>query len=527
MRTSSSRVLAAIVALGVCLGLTACVPGLIDPFAGGNGSSTDPSDADDTTDPDDPSDAAEAPVVLDAGPSSTAIDWRPCDHHARFDCAEVLLPLDHADPGGDQVRIALRRLPAGGPEEERLGTLWINPGGPGESGIDLVTMVGSFFGDDLLERYDVVGFDPRGVGASTHVVCLLDGEDDPSWVDLDLDTPKGLARVESGFTALGELCRERSGALLDHVSTADTVADLEALRALTGEQLNYLGYSYGTLIGAVYADTYPERVGRMVLDGAIDPSVGYTDLQAQQTWTFQRAFARFVTTCREDADCPLDADPRAAETQVLDWIDELDVSPVPSDAEDGELTGQELVAALASALYAPWDWDVVVEDLADAVADSDPDGSALDELQGEWYGGALNYPFWFSAIDCVDYPVGTFDEAVTHARELAAGSPVFGAGSIAEIQCATWPAKARDERVPVSATGAAPILVVGTLFDPATPYAWAVSLSRQLESATLLTYEGDGHAVYGGVSWCVDGFVEDYLIDGAVPPPGMSCPSAF
>lgn len=475
-------------------------------------------------------------VHLLAGPSSTSIDWENCG--GRFECATVLLPLDYADPEGSQVEIALKRLPASG---DALGSLLVNPGGPGESGVEFVEPAENVMDPDVRERYDIVGFDPRGVGASTSVVCLREGQVDPTAVDVDLTTELGVQTLRSAYQQLAALCQERSGALLDFVGSDEVVQDMEALRGLLGEDtLNYLGYSYGTLLGALYADRYPERVGRMVLDSAVDPALDYETLQREQVEAFDAAFARYLAECHEQEGCPLDADPAAATAEIEEIAAELDEWAVDKD----DLTGADLIAELSDSLYSPELWPVVTEDLTALlgdpegledleVGDLDWDESELDEESGDDGDAASpgdlasddpNWDLWFTAVDCSDYPVtSTFAVAVQHSLELAEASPVFGAGSLAEASCVAWPPNPTAERGPVSGEGAAPILIIGSIGDPATPYAWSVSLADQLTSARLLTYDGDGHAIYGGRSACVDAAVDEYLVTGELPTEGAVC----
>lgn len=452
------------------------------------------------------------------------VDWAPCGNDV--ECATILLPLDYDDVPGEAVRIALKRLPATGDEQERQGSIVINPGGPGESGVELVDAAGFIFSGDVLDAYDVVGFDPRGVGASTQVRCLEPGEDDPTASLYDLHDEHQVERFRADYTALGELCVERSGPLLDHVDTATTARDLDVIRALLGEErLTYLGYSYGTLLGAVYAETFPERVGRLVLDSAVDPALGYADLQTEQLAGFEQVFATFVEQCQEVAGCPLPADADAAQEHVLELVDALDADPLPSDAQDGELDGGELASAVAGAMYWAADWPALVDGLADV--ETGTDGTVVDEIgdAGVMAGSDdVNYPFAFPAIDCTDYPMtSTFEEAVEHVRALEDASALFGPGSVAELACVLWPASADVDRVPITAAGAAPILVVSALRDPATPHAWSVSLVDQLESGRLLSYDGEGHAIYGGVSPCVDRVVDTYLLTGELPAEGTVC----
>ncbi|PWD50656.1 hypothetical protein C8046_08305 [Serinibacter arcticus] len=469
---------------------------------------------------------------FDDAPSSTGfatladveaqpLAWGSCGNGA--ECADVIVPLDYDDVAGQGIRLALKRLPATG---EARGTILVNPGGPGESGVELVDAATAIFGSEVLAKYDVVGFDPRGVGSSTQVRCLEPGEEDPTAVVFDLDDPASVEEMRTAYAQLGQRCTELSGALLDHVDTEHAARDLDVLRALVGdEQLTYVGYSYGTLLGAVYAGLFPERVGRLVLDSGIDPALGYADLQSQQLDGFDDVFAAFVEQCQDEPACPLAADPDEAAEELLDVVAELDSDPLGSDAQDGELAGWELLYAVQGAMYTSDVWPDLVTGLADVV--DGEDGSLVDEIGAT---GALagsddpNYPFAYPAVDCTDYPVTSdVEEALGRARDLEASSPLFGEGSVGELACVLWPAKATVVREPIAAEGAAPILVVSALRDPATPHAWSVALADQLSSGRLLSYDGEGHAIYGGVSPCVDEAVDAYLLTGELPAEGTVC----
>lgn len=450
-----------------------------------------------------------------------AVEWGSCGNGAQ--CADVIVPLDYADVPGEGIRLALKRLPATG---EARGTIFVNPGGPGESGIELVDSAPFIFGSAVLAEYDVVGFDPRGVGSSTQVRCLAEGEEDPTGYVYDLDDPLSVKELRIDYGLLAQGCQEYSGALLDHVDTAHVARDLDVLRALVGDdRLNYLGYSYGTLLGAVYAEQHPERVGRMVLDSAVDPSLGYAELQAQQLDGFDDVFATFVQQCQDVTGCPLPADPDAAATELLDVVAELDADPLPSDAEDGELAGWEVLSAVQGAMYSSGTWPDLAAGLGQVFAGGD--GTIVDEIgdSGAMAGSSdPNAAFAFPAVDCTDYPMtSTLEEALAHAKELEESSPLFGAGSLSEVACVLWPAKATVGRTPITADGADPIFVVSALRDPATPHAWSVSLADQLSSGRLLAFDGEGHGIYGGVSTCVDEAVDDFFLTGDLPAESTVC----
>jgi pimeloyl-ACP methyl ester carboxylesterase len=375
-----------------------------------------------------------------------------------------------------------------------------------------------------------VGFDPRGVGESTPIDCLSDDElDDFVAADASPDDEAEIAELQAQSEALGAGCLERSGDLLPHVSTVDVARDLDVLRAVLGdEQFTYLGKSYGTSIGATYAELFPERVGRMVLDGAMDPALPREQVALGQADGFERALRAYLDECLAD-DCPLGRTLGEAQVTLDNLLAVIDAQPLPAGDESRPLTQSLAVLGIGYPLYLRADvgYPALTEALTAALAG---DGSPLLTLADlylhrdeEGYQGNLNEAFY--AVSCLDSP-DTFTVAEVQQAEdrFADVSPVFGPYlAWSGLPCTIWPVEATAAPGPLTAEGAAPILVVGTTGDPATPYEWAVSLADQLASGVLLTYEGFVHTAYRKNNDCVDDAVDRYLIEGEPPEDGLVC----
>ncbi|WP_282698109.1 alpha/beta hydrolase [Streptomyces sp. CC208A] len=483
--------------------------------------------------------APAGPVAGSASPSPSPaalkkyygqkLAWRDCGVPG-FQCATLRAPLDYAKPDGPRIELAVSRVKATGPGK-RIGSLLVNPGGPGGSAVDyLQGYAGIGYPEPVRARYDMVAVDPRGVGRSEPVDCLTGPEMDAyTQIDQTPDDPVETAALEASFKRFAAGCEKRTGAVLGHVSTVETARDMDILRAALGdEKLHYVGASYGTFLGATYAELFPGRVGRLVLDGAMDPSLSALDLNRDQTAGFETAFGAFAADCVTRPDCPLGTESvRAAGKALKKFFRDTDAAPVPT-GEDREL-GESLAATgVIAAMYDEGAWPQLREALTRAIGG---EGSALLSLADSYYerepdGSYANLMFANAAVNCLDLPpayqgpadaekaVPSFDEA----------SPVFGTGlAWAALNCTYWPSPATGRPHRITAEGAAPILVVGTTRDPATPYRWAESLADQLSSGTLLTYEGDGHTAYGRGSDCVDTAINTYLLEGTPPPAGKRC----
>jgi pimeloyl-ACP methyl ester carboxylesterase len=457
------------------------------------------------------------------------LQWRGC-HGDRFQCAVAEAPLDWSDPGHDSIELALIRTTATG---DRLGSLLVNPGGPGGSGVSFVRdNVDYATSARLQQRYDIVGFDPRGVGESSAVDCYDDPDELTDFIyELSPNPPASEAWIddlERSSAEFGAACLEHTGELLGFVDTVSAARDLDLLRAVLGDTaLNFLGYSYGTLLGATYADLYPQNAGRLVLDGAIDPATTDFEVTATQAQGFESAMRAYLADCLTAEECSFRGTVDQAMAEVAALFVRLDASPLR--AEDGRMLGSSaMFTAIILPLYSVETWgylptlfdDVkrgraeVALALADSYYSRTQDGRFTD-----------NSTEAFSAINCLDYKsTSTRDSLHAEAAELARLAPVFGPRmSYGGTACANWPFPPTRDRAPIAASGSDPILVVGTTNDPATPYKWAVSLAAQLENGHLVTYDGEGHTAYNKSNQCVNDAVENYLIDGVVPSSDPLC----
>lgn len=459
------------------------------------------------------------------------LSWRDCGVPG-FQCSTMKAPLDYASAGsGQDVDIAVARRQATGPGK-RLGSLVVNPGGPGGSGIGyLQAYAGIGYPAPVRARYDMVSFDPRGVDRSSPVECLTGpAMDKYTQVDQTPDDAAERARLVAAFKEFAAGCQARSQRILPHVSTVDAARDMDLLRAVLGdEKLTYVGASYGTFLGATYADLFPGRVGRLVLDGAMDPARPAVDLNRDQTAGFETAFTAFAKDCAKQPGCPLGkGGPDEVAARLKEFLRKVDAQPVPTGETDRPLGEALATTGVIEAMYDEGAWPQLREALTAAM---DGDGSSLLALADSYYqrepdGKYPNLMFANAAVNCLDQPPAfTGPDAVESALpSFEKASPVFGEGfAWASLNCTYWPAKATGTAKPLTAKGAAPILVVGTTRDPATPYKWAQALAGQLESGTLLTYDGDGHTAYGRGSDCIDTSINQYLLEGKVPADGKKC----
>jgi pimeloyl-ACP methyl ester carboxylesterase len=448
------------------------------------------------------------------------VSWSTC---GSFECAMVAAPLDWEDPAAGSIGLSVIRSAATGPD--RVGSLLTNPGGPGASGVALVRDSLDFaVGSALQESYDIIGFDPRGVGESTAVRCFDAADMDAYLYDLPAN-PRGSAEWEAELTdrnkAFADACEANSQGILPFVTTINAARDMDLLRAVLGDdKMHYLGYSYGTFLGATYAELYPENVGRMVLDGAIDPSISGLDVGTEQAIGFENALRAYMADCLTTQECPFRGSVDQAMADLGALLASVDRTPLP--ASDGrELGADSLVTGIIAALYSQANWPILTQALNEALQGDPETAFRLADFYNGREGGAYadNSAEAFRAYNCMDYPVdgSQADQDASDAR-IAAEAPTIAPYWAGPDACEVWPYEPTGMRGPIAAAGAAPILVVGTTGDPATPYAWSVALAEQLESGTLVTNVGEGHTGYNKGNACVDDAVEAYLIDGTVPP---------
>jgi pimeloyl-ACP methyl ester carboxylesterase len=453
------------------------------------------------------------------------LEWTEC---GSFECATADAPMSWHDPDAGSIELALIRTRA---EGEKIGSLLVNPGGPGGSGTDFVRSASSRFGQPLRDGFDIVGFDPRGVQGSTAVTCFDDARKDESLsMDFDLGSDAGLAAMADEARAWGEACAENTGELLGQVDTQSAARDMDMLRAALGDnELHYLGYSYGTQLGATYAGLFPDRAGRLVLDGAIDTSLSSDEISRGQAVGFENALRAYVTDCQAGAECPLSGSVDDGMRQVRAVLDQAYERPFPTSDPDRVVTQTLAFYGVAVTLYDEASWPMLTQALDEAV--NEGTGDVLLYL-ADFYNDrtsdgsfATNSSEAFRAVGCLDDPGDSDPDAMrASAAEIEAAAPTMGTFfTYGGLVCADWPAPQAEPEFDLHAEGAPPIVVIGTTNDPATPYVWAEGLADTLASGVLVTYEGEGHTAYGRSNGCVADAVEKYLVDGEVPQDGTTC----
>lgn len=462
------------------------------------------------------------------------LSWRTCGVPG-FQCATMRAPLDYARPGDGDMRLAVARKKATG-KGKPLGSLLVNPGGPGGSAIGYLQQYAAVgYPAKVRARYDMVAIDPRGVARSEPVECLNGRQMDTyTQTDATPDDRNETDQLVGAYQKFAQSCGKHSAKLLRHVSTVEAARDMDILRAALGDsKLTYVGASYGTFLGATYAGLFPGRVGRLVLDGAMDPSLTARRMNLDQTAGFETAFQSFAKDCVQQTDCPLGrkgTTPAQVGDNLSAFFKKLDAHPVPTGDADGRKLGEALATTgVIAAMYDEGAWAQLREALTSAMKEND--GAGLLVLSDSYYerdadGRYSNLMSANAAVNCLDLP-GAFsgpDQVEKALPSFEKASPVFGEGlAWASLNCAYWPVRPTGAPHHIKAKGAAPIVVVGTTRDPATPYRWAQSLSRQLSSARLLTYEGDGHTAYGRGSTCIDSTIDAYLLRGTPPTKGKRC----
>jgi len=466
------------------------------------------------------------------------VDWKPCA--GDFECATVTAPMDWED-GGDSRTVPLGVVKHPATSGSSLGTLFYNPGGPGGSGVEYVRdYLDYLFTPDVIADYDIVGWDPRGVGESDPVTCFTDPQDVEEFLYMvpaadPATDPQGWAEAQQAEgKKYADACAKNTGEVLEFIDTLSTVRDLELLRAVSGDPvLNFLGQSYGTAIGAIYVDEYPGAVGRVVLDGVMDRESSLVDLNVSQMAGFELALTHFVQQCPTlYDDCPFGSDTDAGLARIHALLEQWESHPV-TNADGRVMNGDNLLTGILMALYSEDYWPQLDQLFNEVLAPSPSTDTAwqLADLYNDFTVGkgySSNLQDALSAIYCVDYPVDT-DPAVLEdlQAQLEAKAPTITIDTppIVDPICSNWPYHYRGgQHQQLTGKGAPPVLIVSTTGDPATPYAEGVKLADDLESGVLLTFDGEGHTAYGAYSnQCIVSAVDAYFLQDVVPKDGTTC----
>ncbi|MFD5229223.1 alpha/beta hydrolase [Streptomyces qaidamensis] len=470
--------------------------------------------------------ACPAPDEAQGGGASPS----PLPDDGEWQCATMKAPLDWDDPKGDTIGLELIRVRTTGAERERIGSLIFNFGGPGGSGVTSLPAFAEGY-EKLRTRYDLVSFDPRGVGRSDPVICENDQQLDAYFQqDGTPDDAAERAQLLNSTTEFNDACEQNSGKILPHVRTTDAARDLDLMRQVLGDdKLHYFGISYGTELGGVYAHLFPERVGRAVFDAVVDPTQNAEQGSLGQAKGFQLALDNFAEDCVSKVEeCPIGDSAQDVKDRIARLLDDLDRKPIEG-IFPRQLTQTAATSGILQALYSKDLWEFLTDGLEEAY---DGNGSTLmllsDSMNGRSENGEYdNSTAAFTAISCADTKP-RYDAAYVERRlpEFRAASPLFG-DSLAwgMIGCTDWAVPGAADHPDVSAPGAAPILVVGNTGDPATPYEGARAMVNALGKGVgvELTYRGQGHGAYDSKNKCVQGAVNGYLLDGKVPPAGTVC----
>lgn len=478
---------------------------------------------------------------------SQPLNWRQCEVSEitsngvaaprdidKYQCASLTAPLDWENLDGNQITLALAIHRA---DQSDGKALFFNLGGPGGAAVSsIVSQVNSSLGNGLVGAFDIVALDPRGVGASTPVRCLSDEDRDKQAAGTGGDkdpnaTPAQLieqAKKDSADLAKG--CQDLSGNLYKHVDTVNAAKDFDMVRALLGQdKFNYLGYSYGTFLGATYAGLFPTNVGHMVLDGAVDPAVQGDDLAAMQMRGFEASLRHWVEDCQAGRNCPLTGDADAGMRKMKAFFDSLENSPLETSDANRPLTRNLAMSAVIGLLYSTETYSILTQAMTSALNSND--GSMLlfvaDLLNERNKDGsyASNSMDAIVAINSLDYsPVGNADQWTKGYETLKSELLVFGEeAGFTSAGLEGWPTS-HAKRQPISAQGAPPIMVVGTTHDPATPYVMSQNLAKELSSGVLVTWEGWNHTAYSkSGSKCVATAVEGYFLRNVVPTTDVQC----
>lgn len=449
------------------------------------------------------------------------------DGKITFGCATMQVPLDYGDPSGQSISLELVKVHDSA-SSSQLGSLLVNPGGPGGSGFQLALGLTGEINPTILSHFDLIGFDPRGVGLSSPIECISDAtKDQLNAASPDVRTPAGFAQAKALAKQTADACSTKYGPALAQFNTVNTARDMDQIRQAVGDaQMNYLGFSYGTELGSIYAHLFPGKIRVAVLDGAVDPLTDGIVSFADQLEGFESAFDQFAADCRKHSPCSSLGNPRQA---VYDIVQKATVHPLGTSdsSETRQVTSSLVLTGVLEALYSKSEWGTLGTAL---IAARNGDGEGLLKLADAYNqrsnGHYSNIMDANTTISCNDEKPGPTDAQIrATAQSWAKRFPIFGTwASISMFGCQQW----QPERTPVPLpTAATPtkVLVIGNVHDPATPYQGAIDLAKTMGNAELLSWDGEGHTSYLQGSSCIDSYVNAYLVDQTLPPAATTCPS--
>jgi pimeloyl-ACP methyl ester carboxylesterase len=459
------------------------------------------------------------------------VRWTSCGDASDHQCATIQVPVDYAKPAGDRFALAVRKAPATDPGR-RVGSLLVNPGGPGGSGVQYAQLSSFAFTPELRAAYDIVGFDPRGIGQSSPVRCLTNADMDRLFsVDPTPDTPAERSTLLSEADRITTDCAQRGGERARHLSTAAVARDMDILRVLVGDRkLNFFGGSYGTFLGAIYADTFPTKVGRMVLDSAMSPNQTDEQEMTYDIQGFESSIDAFISWCVARPDCALGSDKASARGKIVALLDAVERDGLTTSKPGLQRIGEGWVGfAIFMCLYSSQSWPTLNKGLAQAFAGRGDillaKAMTVVERNAAGQYADSTYLQAMLPVRCADWPRSPATPALEAARAKAKAAHPLWARMTGELydNCKAWPTPGRTPKGGTLAVGAAPILVIGNERDPATPIGGTTQLAHDLASGVLLTSDHDGHGTYYAGNACVDAAVDGYLIAGTVPPDGEAC----
>ena len=468
-----------------------------------------------------------------AGYYDQQIEWQQCEDQVDYQCASVEVPMDYANPDDASIDIHLTRAQGTVDEQPML----FNPGGPGSSGIDFVQeSLSHMLSADLAANISAIGFDPRGVGVSEPVRCVTGEEFDESREEsFDSTTPEGWEASIEETQELGQQCIERSGEIVEFVDTASAAKDMDVIRAALDEpKLDYFGLSYGTKLGATYAELFPDNVGKFVLDSVLAPSAETLEVTKAQSAGFEQSLHEWAAWCADSTECNVGqpGDPDSVLTAVTDFIAQVEDEPLTYPNGRSQPVS-DLFFGIVMPLYSRDSWDLLATAFEQGIdgnfetSDYQPlflvfaDAYHGRDASGEY----TNNTDAFQAINCLDYSGAekTFEQAAAEAEELAEHAPIFGPHMSYSSGCNGWPFEPAEPVGEITAEGSDPIVVTSLTSDPATPLHFSHELAEQLDNSIHITVEGEGHGAYSPENECIVEAIDGYILDDELPEDGLVC----